>query len=87
MSPLRLMVDGVAYIREDAVPRSASAVEPSYSVRELSERSGFPASTLYDNVRRGDLVAVMPNGTTKGMRILESDWSRFIAAKRSNATQ
>ena len=55
-------------------------IERSYSITELSELSGFPVSTLYDNVRRGDLKAVMPNGTTKGMRVLGSEWLRFLEA-------
>lgn len=72
-------MNGVVYVREG----TRSAVEPSYSVTELSELSGFPTSTIYDNIRRHNLSAVMPNGTTKGMRVLDSEWGRFLKEKSS----
>lgn len=75
----RIVLDGVVYVREGL----SSAIEPSYTVTELSELSGFPASTIYSNIKRHELSAVMPNGTTKGMRILDSEWGRFLREKSS----
>lgn len=83
--PPVLMVNGVRYVREDTLREPMGPLERSFSVRELSKRTGFPESTLYDNIRRGELLAVTPNGTTKGMRVMEGEWNRFIVAKTTGS--
>ena len=83
MLPPELNVNGVTYVRADLIEERRPAIERSYSVSELSELSGFPKSTIYDNIRSGSLRAVMPNGTTKGMRVMGSAWESFLAKRSS----
>lgn len=83
MLPPELNVNGVIYVRADLIEEKKPAIERSYSVSELSELSGFPKSTIYDNIKSGSLKAVMPNGTTKGMRVMESAWESFLAKRSS----
>lgn len=79
--PDTLTIDGVTYVRAD---RGAELpMEESYTVSELARNTRFPESTLYDNIRRGELHAIMPNATTKGMRIMRSDWEAFVLSKRA----
>lgn len=84
MLPPELTVNGVRYVRADLIEgRERPALERSYSVTELSEMSGFPKSTIYDNIRSGSLRAVMPNGTTKGLRVMRSAWEGFLEERSS----
>lgn len=81
--PDTLDVGGVKYVRADRIQERTVALERSFSVSELSDMTGFPKSTIYDNIRSGSLRAVMPNGTTKGMRVMGSWWEDFIERKSS----
>lgn len=84
MLPPELTVNGVRYVRADLTEEGTQpAIERSYSVTELSEMSGFPKSTIYDNIRSGSLRAVMPNGTTKGLRVMRSAWEGFLEERSS----
>ena len=83
MLPPELTVNGVRYVRADLIEERKPALERSYSVTELSEMSGFPKSTIYDNIRSGSLRAVMPNGTTKGLRVMRSAWEGFLEERSS----
>ena len=81
--PKTIDFGGVTYVRADLIPERALGIERSYSVSELSDMTGFPRSTIYDNIRHGSLKAVMPNGTTKGMRVMRSQWEDFVSRKSS----
>lgn len=81
--PATVDFGGVTYVRADLIREGTAGIERSYSVSELSDMSGFPASTIYDNIRKGSLSAVMPNGTTKGMRVMQSRWDEWLLRKSS----
>lgn len=82
--PERLTVNGVEYVREDAIPKQPPrALERSYTVQEIEDLTGVNYQTVYRAVRSGRLRAVYPNGSTRGMRIMESDyldWMRTCAS-------
>ena len=81
--PTKLVINGFEYIRKDCIVGVDEELERSYSGSELSKNTGFPRSTIYDAVSRGELQAVMPNGTMRGMRIMRSAWQRFILSRTS----
>lgn len=81
--PVELEINGIQYVRKDSIAEQDAELERSYGIRELARNTGFPASTLYDAISRGELRVVMPNGTTKGMRVMRSEWQRYIISRTS----
>ena len=82
--PDSITLDGCEYVRADVAElavRSEPTIERTYSVAELAELTGWSESTLYRAVGTGQLVAVMPNGTTRGMRVRASDYERWLSAR------
>lgn len=55
-----------------------SRIERWYSVSELAELSGFPASAIYAAIRNGRLKARSMNGGTRYRRVSESEWLRYV---------
>jgi len=66
--PDELDVNGVRYLRAD-LARAEPEVERTLSIGEASEATGFPRDVIYAATKRGELPAVMPNGTLRGARI------------------
>jgi len=60
-------------------------MERHYTVRELSELSGFDRRAIYDAMARGELAYVIPNGCTKGRRVAEGEFRRWLR-KRTRRT-
>lgn len=78
--PKRLTVNGVEYVREDTIQKQQpQLLERSYSVQEIEDLTGVSYQSVYRAVRSGRLRAVYPNGSTRGMRIMESDYLGWIA--------
>lgn len=81
--PERLTVNGVRYVREDAVPQPR-ALERSYTAAEIESLTGVSSQSVYRAVRSGRLHAVYPNGSSRGMRITESEYLRWIGTCESS---
>ena len=81
-APERLNVNGCEYIRADVALAAGRrpAVERTYSVAELAEMSGIGRGALYAAIRGGRLRAVVPNGVSRGKRVTQGEWERFVAA-------
>ena len=54
------------------------------SVRAVAEATTLPRSTIYDLVARGELPALRI-GASRGIRIAEADFERFIKSRREVA--
>jgi len=61
-----------------------------YSVREITEQTNIPRTTIYDAVNRGDLPAVrLGNNRGRGphgLRVTEDDALHWIESRRERAT-
>lgn len=84
--PEKLTVNGVGYVREDMAGYQSPRLERSYSVSEIETLTGVNYQTIYRAVRRGELAAMMPNGSKRGMRIKESDYLSWEASVRSGSS-
>jgi len=78
--PDELDVNGVRYLRAD-LARAEPEVERTLSIGEASEATGFPRDVIYAAIKRGELPAVMPNGTLRGARIRVSALARWMHEK------
>lgn len=88
--PEIITVNGVSYTRTDIARElyaAAPSLERTYTVAELVERTGWPKSTINAAIKRGELIAVAPNGGERYRRIKESDWSLWVAKLESQARQ
>lgn len=85
--PVSLVVNGVKYVREDVVQREEYeppvAWNMSYTVSQLESLTGVNRQSIYRAVRLGQLSAVYPNGSARGMRVFGSDYLDWIAGSRS----
>lgn len=76
-TPSSVTIDGIAYVREDTLATQSvpsSGLERSYTLRELEGVTGIGYHALYRAVKRGDLKAACPNGSSRGMRVWASDF-------------
>ena len=55
-----------------------TALEPTYSMREIHERTRIPLRTLYRMVEMGRLRCVLRHGQKRGWRVSRSEWTRFM---------
>lgn len=53
-------------------------LEMTYSVKQLSEMTGVPLSTIYDAIHAGRLKARTLPGNEKGLRVTKSEAERFF---------
>jgi len=53
-------------------------IERYYTVKELVEASGFPKNILYRAIQSGELKAVLPNGSLRGLRVSESSFGEWL---------
>ena len=60
---------------EQILPRQPTAGTPPrlYTVVEVSELTGVPTSTLYDEMEAGRLRYMLPRGRSRGKRI-KGEW-------------
>ena len=58
-------------------------IERYYTIKELVEASGFPKNTLYRAIQSGELKAVLPNGSERGMRVSESSFNEWLEQNSS----
>lgn len=58
-------------------------LERWYTVRELSEITGFKKSAINTAIRSKRLAAKSPNGGTRYRMVSESEWLRFIREEMS----
>ena len=56
-------------------------MEHYYTIPQLAERTGIPRRAIYGAVKRGELSTVMPNGLSRGWRIAESEFKRWVQSK------
>lgn len=84
--PETLTVNGVRYVREDVMECQSPRLERSYSVREIESLTGVNYQSIYRAVKRGDLEAMLPNGSMRGMRIKESDYLSWEASTKSGCS-
>lgn len=85
--PEIVTINGVSYTRTDVareIYATAPAIERSYTVSELVEMSGWPKSTINAAIRRGELIAVAPNGGERYRRVNESDWAMWQERMRTS---
>jgi len=76
--PERMCINGLWYVREDALPQpSAPAAEPWEPLRGLCREYGVDPHAAYAAVRAGDLDARMPNGASRGLRCRRSEFVRW----------
>ena len=81
--PLRLDINGVAYVREDSIPeRPEGPLERLFTVPEIEAMTGLNYQTIYRAVKAGRLDARYPNGSSRGMRIPESFYRSWIDSTR-----
>jgi len=80
--PESLVINGVKYVREDAMESRSPRLERSYSVSELESLTGVSYQAIYRAVKRGELEAILPNGSMRGMRIKESAYLAWEASRR-----
>lgn len=88
--PEIITVNGESYTRTDIARELYSSIpslERTYTVAELSERTGWPKSTINAAIRRGELIAIAPNGGERYRRIRESDWDFFQEKMRTASSQ
>ena len=81
--PASLTINGVRYLREDTVPRESTSprLEPSYTVSQICEMTGWSKSTIHAAIRRHELRAVAPNDGVRYRRIKESDFLTWQDSK------
>ena len=84
--PTTLVIDGVRYVREDAVDTPPKRVERTYTVSQICEMTGYSKSTVNAAIRRRELTAVAPNGGVRYRRIKESDFLAWEASKASGSS-
>jgi len=63
-------------------------LEPTFSVAEVERATGINRQSIYRAVRRGELVALRVNGSSRGMRFELSaleDWKRSIRTQGSTS--
>jgi len=79
----RMTIDGALWLREDVARAEfgAPTIPPTVSIAEASEATGFPRDVIYAAIKRGELPAVMPNGTLRGARIRVSALARWMHEK------
>jgi excisionase family DNA binding protein len=53
-------------------------LEMTYTVRQLHDMTGVPATTIYEAIHKGHLSAMLLPGTERGYRIKESDAMKFF---------
>lgn len=53
--------------------------ERSYSVAEIEGLTGVNRRSVYRAVERGELEAIYPNESKRGMRVWESELTRWLA--------
>ena len=53
-------------------------VEPMYTVQEVAQLAGVSKGTVYEEIRRGNLQAVVRRGCTQGYRIRSEALDRWI---------
>ena len=80
--PESLVINGVKYVREDAMESQCPRLERSYSASELESLTGVNYQAIYRAVKRGELEAILPNGSMRGMRIKESAYLALEASRR-----
>ena len=77
--PERLSINGVYYIREDALPKAtAQAPEPWEGLRRLCDEYGVDCHKAYAATREGRLDARMPHGARRGLRCRRSEFARWM---------
>lgn len=60
-------------------PCGTGALEMTYSVPQLHEMTGVPATTIYDAIHAGRLKAHVLPGTGRGWRVKRSEAERFFS--------
>ena len=86
--PEIITVNGESYARTDVARELYSkvpALERTYTVAELVEKTGWPKSTINAAIRRGELIATAPNGGERYRRVRESDWVMWDAKMRAQS--
>lgn len=76
--PESLTINGVLYVRAGATQSPSRPFERSYTVAEIESLTGVNRQSIYRAVRDGRLCATFPNGSARGMRITESDFSSWM---------
>jgi excisionase family DNA binding protein len=61
-------------------------MERTYTIREVSEQTKIPRTTIYDAIARGDITTIVPHGCSRGRRIRESEVERWVASMEVRAT-
>ena len=60
---------------------SALALERSHTLREVSDMTGIPFSTLERRARRGDIRTFRLPGCVRGRRVTESELRRWMGGR------
>lgn len=63
---------------EEIVPRDTDDEFVTYSLREVSDMTRIPLSTVYAYVRDGELCVLIPHGQKRGWRVTKAELRRFI---------
>lgn len=76
--PESLTINGVLYVKASQTESRSPRLERSYTAVELESLTGVNRQSIYRAVRDGRLNATFPNGSARGMRITESDFSAWM---------
>lgn len=76
--PESLTINGVLYVKASQTESPSRPFERSYTAVELESLTGVNRQSIYRAVRDGRLSATFPNGSRRGMRITERDFSAWM---------
>jgi len=76
--PESLTINGVLYVKASQTESPSRPFERSYTVTEIESLTGVNRQSIYRAVRDGRLSATFPNGSARGMRITERDFSAWM---------
>ena len=87
MLPERMEINGLWYVREDALPRPTEAPEPMEMVKALCREYHVDPHAAYRAIDSGELDARKPRGASRGWRSRRSEFVRWnesrMAARRA----
>lgn len=87
MLPERMQINGLWYVREDALPRPTEAPEPWEPLKALCREYGVDPHAAYRARDAGELEARKPRDASRGWRSRRSEFVRWnesrMAARRA----